>query len=729
MPASFIPHISASDLRKRAERWAAVLGVKVTVVGSSSEIADGGIRRRLEAGYRTHGWHSPSSGYFIYLPDINSAEELDSAVMHEIVGLEGPHVLLGRHGWDRLRDTVWQRLFNEQRDRYIARAGGDASDPASCRAAAEEFIRDAADKVASKSEDRQASLREWHFVMGCMYASNPPLASMLSMDRREFSRLLAASVRKENRERRKNIPEMSREELAAMRADDFDRLEDHRTEITNADLMRVLRFGYPGKVYMSSDFKARYLPMELRFGALFGRDWDKQIRHPYSFRDIRGLVDALDNPLAIFNSKNVDKPDTLLLLLPLTMKRDGETMYFLAPVTPIKKPDGSSVNNIDSIYPYPEMTIMHRLSEGKRTVRYLRPDFEKTFLEPATERIFASLAERMTEKTIPGQTATQLSPRLTRNLTPPESPESRAVEERQAMVLDEIDVATKVVKNFKNPSVPDENVRFFRYDPVKNGVSLTLRESNPLSIDNFISDEEKVEKVGAEFKTSLLTAMTNYVRSEMRPLHLPRMVSGNILTEAGGLNAMLGMMANPKWKTPFFVSPQQLSSMGLRASGTPMSIIYYNPSRGCHVRNVCYNLADTDYPQKYQTTYSRMCEMYSRPDDRTGRDLQVEAIVNESMMADRSGSPLDRTLVRMAIEISCGKDARLMKTWDENLAQAVLNGSPMEFYRAFECAGRRWTSTARSRRLIPEKTESLDDAINLCSARQITRSRSNGVKI
>ena len=717
------PSTDPADIRRQAELWKATLRVPVTVVRDPEGVDDAGIRGRILSGAKIRGWKSPEKGYFIYLPAFRDTAELDSSVMHEVVGSEGARALFSQPGWDRMRDLIWDRMYETERNKYIAQTGGDPSDLSSWRAAAQAFMETAAKRLATHDDRHEKAYDEWNFVMNCLYTSNGPVSRNLGIPRKEFSRLFAAATRMNVRDRMNAVPQLTRGQMSAVIDAALDDLEMRRNSVRNGDLGKTYDLGFPGRVYMACAPKAKRFPMKLRLAALFGRNGEKQERHYYPFTSIKGLVEALENPLAVVDSRDPEKSGTLVIVTRLKIEKDGETHYFVVPVTPRKKePEGVWINNIDSIYQKSERHLLHWIRDGKKLARYLAPDLETTFIEPAKARFEASVAEAEAEKTIPGQTATGSSLRLTRNLTPPDTPESRPVEERADMVRAEFDVATKVVRNFENPSVPDENVRFFQNVPAKSQAA--PKESNPLSLYNFLSDTEKVDLVGTEFRQSVAMLLT---KDAISPSHTPRFINGQAITEAGGLNLRMRMLCTPRWETPFFVSQQQAASLGVRTTGPSSSVIYLNKEKNEFRRAAVFNLADTTFPEKFPTTYQTLCDRYSTPPPRLVED--VNAVVEDAWSRSFSDNPVDRMLVEFAVKAAAGKSFSIPKAEREMLAEDLDALGNDGLYRIFESAGRRWTNACRKARILPEKEESMDVAIEHINARNLVRNAAQGRRI
>lgn len=125
---------NAKKLRKRAEKWMKDTGVTVRLLHSIDEVTNKAARAALEAGNPVSGWFS-NNEVVLYIPNINSVEEIDKTFIHEVVAHKGLRMLMGEK-FDALCDNVWDMMSEEDRAKYIKYPGVKGN----TRKAADEYM-------------------------------------------------------------------------------------------------------------------------------------------------------------------------------------------------------------------------------------------------------------------------------------------------------------------------------------------------------------------------------------------------------------------------------------------------------------------------------------------------------------------------------------------------------------------------------------------------------------
>ena len=100
---------------------------------------------------KTEGWYNTASTRaFVFLPDINSAEELDKTVAHEVVAHYGLHTLMGEKAYNELMDKVWDMMSDAAKRTYYYYPGVVSEKDADKRRrmAAEEFVAHVGEQVS-----------------------------------------------------------------------------------------------------------------------------------------------------------------------------------------------------------------------------------------------------------------------------------------------------------------------------------------------------------------------------------------------------------------------------------------------------------------------------------------------------------------------------------------------------------------------------------------------------
>lgn len=125
---------NAKKLRKRAEKWMKDTGVTVRLLNSIDEVTNKSARAVIEAGNPVSGWFS-NNEVVLYMPNINSVEEIDKTFIHEVVAHKGLRMLMGEK-FDALCDNVWDMMSEEDRAKYIKYPGVKGN----TRKAADEYM-------------------------------------------------------------------------------------------------------------------------------------------------------------------------------------------------------------------------------------------------------------------------------------------------------------------------------------------------------------------------------------------------------------------------------------------------------------------------------------------------------------------------------------------------------------------------------------------------------------
>ena len=131
----------------RIKQWEKRTGISVRVVESIDEVTNRQAHAALEAGQIVKGWIDGNE-VVIYLPNIESVEDVDKTYIHEVVAHKGLKILMGKD-FDKLCDKVWEMMSEEQRKEYLAYIGANLENPtqADMRDAADEYMAYLAESV------------------------------------------------------------------------------------------------------------------------------------------------------------------------------------------------------------------------------------------------------------------------------------------------------------------------------------------------------------------------------------------------------------------------------------------------------------------------------------------------------------------------------------------------------------------------------------------------------
>jgi ribosomal protein L21E len=161
------PRPTAESVRKPVETPEQAAGEMekngVTIVRSADELPEGHeALRAIREGDKVTGWFDPKTGRaYVYLPGIDSVDELMRTFRHEGVAHMGLRELLGREKFSSLCEDVWNDLMTqEDRDHYMAYVSG-MSDKEYKRLSKEER-----EKMEANAGRRRAAADEFVAFMG-----------------------------------------------------------------------------------------------------------------------------------------------------------------------------------------------------------------------------------------------------------------------------------------------------------------------------------------------------------------------------------------------------------------------------------------------------------------------------------------------------------------------------------------------------------------------------------
>ena len=470
VPPSYDPSPEeVEELCAYAERFAASLGTSANIIRTPEEIADVGIRYQIGKRQRIKGWYDVRTDQVnIYIPNIarmgaKSRGLLERTLLHEAVGHRGMMGLLGPARYEAYCEALWEKMSPRLREQFLGYVEGRPDSRADRIAAAAEYLAHTAENLESNDPGTaQAARLRWGFAMNVLSDSAPQMFLNAAARDNDLYQKLASALRRLRSIRRYGLPEEDRRTLSASVDRSLDALEMQLRGYEARNYNRVIKLGLPGNILLNSTPRTANVPVELRPLALFGaRGDDKQERHPFSAKELHGLLDGLQEPLAVFHSKDRSKPDSIVVLLP---NRHGDS-HFVAVLTRTVNAEGFEVLNVDSVYPKPDVDVLrwvtaaHQDYEGNERpalLRYVSPEFERQYLAPARERIIrrytdALLSKGGTEKIEPRDGKQQFdSAEVTGGLAYWE--EARLLTVR----------AANVIKSFDNPLIPGEEFRIFQ---------------------------------------------------------------------------------------------------------------------------------------------------------------------------------------------------------------------------------------------------------------------------
>ena len=147
----------------KVKEWEEKTGVKVEVVERPSQVRNKAVRAAIAAGETVKGWYgNKTKKVFIYLPNMESVDDVTETFVHEVVAHKGLNALLGEKAYNDLCLRVYEdMLTDEQRAQWLDYVGYVPTDAEGKRvlptqaqkaAAADEYIASLAERTDVEAE-------------------------------------------------------------------------------------------------------------------------------------------------------------------------------------------------------------------------------------------------------------------------------------------------------------------------------------------------------------------------------------------------------------------------------------------------------------------------------------------------------------------------------------------------------------------------------------------------
>ncbi len=331
-----------APLRARAEKWMKDTGVPVRLIGIGDEITNSAARRAINAGEKVTGWID-NNEVVIYLPNIKDAKEIDNTFVHEVVAHKGLKALMGKD-FDALCDKVWEMMSEEQRAKYIDYPGvnGDT------RKAADEYMAHLAEGVDLTDADKTVwqriveAVREFLVKHG-MKMTDGDIENLI---RASYSRLKGES-RNEKGEIQFRIAEIN------------ERFNNELQQQIDGTLPKghIYQLGMPSEVLMATGIPE--LPIQLNSTKL--QEKSTNYGHDYNLEEIKDLVMALHNPLAVFAYGDKTKAQNIVVEI---QSNDKNFVIGLA-LRPKVGGRVLEINSIRNVFPKDNAEWLNWISQGK----------------------------------------------------------------------------------------------------------------------------------------------------------------------------------------------------------------------------------------------------------------------------------------------------------------------------------------------------------------------------
>lgn len=383
------------ERRRMAERVSALaeklhLG-NVEIVTDASTLQG----KRKEA----KGFYSRSTGKItIVVPNHASAFDAEQTLLHEAVGHYGLRRLFGEH-FDTFLDNVFQNAEEDVRRRIVGLSEKRGWD---FRTATEEYLA----SMAEDTDFENVNAGWWQkikaFFLDMLHKIGFEGFTGVTLSDNELRYLLwrsyenlaepgryrgilgeAADIATQMRLKVGNYAQ--REDAAQRVAESADMGLEEANRRFNEELQRqidgtlpkghVYRLGMPGTVLRSTGFPD--LPIELSSTRLAEKARDK--KHPFALADVKNLVNAINQPIAVFSYGDKNKAQNVIA----EIERNGKKFVVGISLNPVVGGRSMEVNSIRGLFPKDNAEWLNWISQNKM----LYADKEKIQTLIAQQRI------------------------------------------------------------------------------------------------------------------------------------------------------------------------------------------------------------------------------------------------------------------------------------------------------------------------------------------------------
>jgi hypothetical protein len=461
-------------------------------------------KEAIEKGGGVRAWVNVNSGeVYVYMPNVETATSLRESVLHEVVGHKGLSELYkgDEKGYETKIKEIWDMMRPEDKSYYLdyaLRYNLNVSQPkiASIYMSAREIGLEESlkrhgvdvDRVKTDTaEEYVAHLAEWglwnafafegtdksvwrkmvDFVLDKVFKFNAPeveVAKLLYNSRHNYEKM------KRNIDPLVTAEESVNKDKVNKFADD--KIEDERRRFSvkatndrfNKELQQqidgtlpkghVYQLGMPSEILISAGIPN--LPIEMASQRLIHKS--NQENHPFDLSEVKNLPNAIHNPLAVFDSATHLGSNVILTELKQGNKN------FVVVIQTNRSQGRIIVNSIRSIHPRTTSNIIGWINEG-----LMGYSDKKNLLDWIENKI------------------------KTRDYLNSSNP---------ADVRNQLVSATKIVKDFENPSVEDITPKNTTIDDVLR-YSIKVNHNSPYLLkraDGSFVDPETGERLGFDHR-------------------------------------------------------------------------------------------------------------------------------------------------------------------------------------------------------------------------------------
>ena len=397
-----------------AEELSETLHTPIRIVRNVNDIHDDekeALRKR-----RAYGWYDMETGeVVIVLPNCRDEAEVQATILHEVVGHKGLRELVGEEKYNDLLRRVWSSLDPATKAQKQKQYGHPLI-------AADEYLASLAEENVEPNVLKRilAQVRNWlREVLGMdIKLSDNDLRYLLWRSKHNlqskqniFERAETTAKDAELRYRLgiNNRAQAQTENSGSTELDAVNRRFNEQLEtLTEKNAQSViLNLGRPNTVLQSAGIADRPI-------RLYGNKVMKKIRkHGFKITDIKNLPSAINNPIAVFNNYGNKENRAVFTELATSQGNVLVTIEW-------GKGTDAELNIVTSVFGKGNSNIIDWINSGYTT--YINKEKALNYL-----RISALIAEAQDNQ--------------------------------------ELSLATNIIKNFENPTLPsEENIRFREQD-------------------------------------------------------------------------------------------------------------------------------------------------------------------------------------------------------------------------------------------------------------------------
>lgn len=353
-------------LRQKAREWSEKTGVDVVLLESIDDVESDYVRNQIieveKRNQQVKGWYDDGSGrVFIYMPHAESEADVEATFVHEVVSHKGLRELLGDKAFDALCDNVFEMMSPEAQAKFLDYVGAeDINNPteAEKRFAADEYIA----HLAENTDLTDAEKSVWDNIVKMIRTALETLGLSISITDDVLSNLIKASYAEmvKNRMSEESADENKGSEKQGVRfsvkdySERFDRELQQQIDGT-LPVGHIYQLGMPSIILKSCGFPN--MPIELSSTNL--AEHARKTHHPFELKDVMGLVDAIQKPIAVFKYGDEKKSQNVIIEI---QKNDRN---FLVGIHFNQSRRNVVVSDIRGIFPKDNAEWLNWVNQGK----------------------------------------------------------------------------------------------------------------------------------------------------------------------------------------------------------------------------------------------------------------------------------------------------------------------------------------------------------------------------